>query len=243
MNNGFFLHRNVILGCAVLCLAACGSVASPESDDENVSFYQTAAVQTFVLDLTRKAPTSTSTPSPTWTPFDTPTVTITPTPSDTPTRMPISELMKTYLVYYVTRPIDTETDCKYYVTPWVVYPYVPRTGDYETDITRALTILFSIKDLGYENYNNLLAASSLNVERLEKSGTTLNVYLEGNLNIYGPEQYCKDRQVNDQILYTVEQFKDLLMENGINPSNIVGIYHNELLEDLLLHDRYVNTNP
>ena len=177
-----------------------------------------------------------------------PAVTSTRTPGSstaypTATSTPLSyyELMKTHLVYYVTDPVSTTGDCKYYKVPVMDFPYTPRTGEYLKDISSTLRILFSKKELHYGSYNNLLAASDLEVTDLSRSGHTLHVTLYGVLYFYGRDDYCSDWQVRDQIVKTVEQFTGVLAENGIN--DIVYHMDNELLDDLLLHDLSLNTNP
>jgi hypothetical protein len=104
-----------------------------------------------------------------------------------------------------------------------------------------LTLLFSLKEPLVDNYNNLLFASNLEVEDIDRAGGTLHIYLHGALNIYGPENYCSDWQARDQIVKTVEQFMDLLAGNGI--FDIIYHMDEELLDDLLLHDMVMNSSP
>ena len=159
-----------------------------------------------------------------------------------PTTIPYVELMKTHLLYYVTDPVETEGGaCKYYKLPFLVFPHLPRTGDYRTDISTALAILFSMKETTINGYNNFLSASDLAVSELSKSGHTLHVYLYGSLYIHGRDRYCDDWQARDQIVMTVEQFSEVLAGNGMK--DIVYHMDDELLDDLLLHDLSLNTNP
>jgi hypothetical protein len=229
----------------ILGLSSCSNPTAegPTQVELGLEELQTAAIETFFTDLTRQAPTITETPSSTATPTMTPSVTVTTTPADTPTPVPVSELMKTYIAYYVTFPVETVTECKYYVKPFIAYPYVIRTGNYETDITNALAILFSIKEPSIGGFENYISASNIELTGFARSGSTLNVYFDGIEFLYGNEGGCKDRQARDQIYRTIGQFDDMLSSDAIRIYDIVMWMGRELLDDLYLHDMNINTNP
>ena len=237
--------RTIGLVAMVLGLGSCdlSHVEQATPDAALLLPLQTAAVGTFFADLTRQAPTQTTTPVPTMSPTASATATITATPQDTLTPVPVSELMKTYLAYYVTYPVESDVECKYYVIPFIAYPYVLRTGDYERDITNALNILFAIDEVSYGDFFNYLAPSDLLLEGYMRSASTLNVYFSGYLNIYGYEENCKDRQARDQIYRTIGQFDDMLAGEEIRIFDVVMWMDKDLLDDLLLHDLNLNTNP
>jgi len=116
-----------------------------------------------------------------------------------------------------------------------------KTGNYQTDITNALTILFANKWESYDRFTNPVSKSVLHVTGFDVVGNSLQIYLGGTLhrNFYYPmnfeySKFCLDSQTRDQIFKTVWQFRGLLAENGIN--DVVIWYYDQLLDDLLLND-------
>lgn len=244
------LVSNRLMGIFVLMafgLGACNNavVALPSPTAVDIGAMQTAAVQTFVFELTLRAPTETPVPTitPTQVPTPTPTLepTLTPTSTKAWTVFPAGGSAEEYLVYYLVDPIESNTACTYNSIPFLVYPLTKRTGNYQTDITNALTVLFANKAESYDRFANPVSKSNLRVSDFNVSGVTLHITLSGTLyrNFYYPmlfeySKFCPDSQTRDQIFKTVGQFKGLLAENGI--TDIVIWYYNDLLDDLLLND-------
>ena len=238
----------IILVLLALSLYACNNTTTvpPTPTLVDMGAIQTAAVQTYAAKLTRSAPTATQTPLPTPTTTPSPTETSTPEPTAiatlAATRIPLSELLRTYVAYHMTYPIETTTECRFTVRPMLSFPNITRTDDYENDIARALAVQFSIKENPFGDFNNYLGASNLHLEGFTQAGNTLHIYFSGFLYINGPESYCKDRQARDQLWSTVLQFKDTMAADGI--TDVVIWFDKELLDDLLLHDRPVlPSNP
>jgi len=238
-----------LIGILVLIafgLGACNNAgtALPTPTSVDIGAIRTAAVQTYVAGLTQSAPSATKTPVPTST--ETPLPTETPTPEPTASaaaiRPPLSELLKIYIAYHLTYPVETTTECRFYVRPILSYPNAARTGNFENDIATALAQQFSIEENPTGDFNNYLGASNLHLEGFNRMGSTLHIYFSGFLNIYGADSYCKDRQARDQLWSTVLQFKDEMVVDGI--TDVVIWMDKELLDDLLLHDRPVlPSNP
>jgi len=243
------LISNCSVGLALIMfgLVACSNAGTvlPSPTSVDTGAIRTAAVQTYAVGLTQSAPTPTETPLPTSTATYMLTDTPTPEPTataTTATRPPLSELLKVNIAYHLTYPVETTTECRFYVRPILPYPNIARTGNYENDIATALAIQFSIKENPSGDFNNYLGVSNLHLERFDRVGSTLNIHFSGTLNIYGAESYCKDRQARDQLWSTVLQFKNEMAVDGV--TDVVIWLDKELLDDLLLHDRPVlPSNP
>ena len=224
-------------------LSACGAPlpSEPTVTTMDEGAIQTAAVQTFIAEITASAPTETPLPSPTVTSL--PTATLTPTQIPEPTLTPIptvsegayykvlnsdeaAQLLPTYIAFYLVYPLDPE-NCSYTMRPILALTYPQRTGDVVADVTTALNLLFqfSLSNMGV--FTNPLLPASHKLVNITVSGSSMAVYLTGDP--ARTDNRCTNHQMRDQIFTTIRQ---IAKDFGIN--DIVPYLDTNLYDDYMI---------
>ena len=225
---------------AIMGLSACSPAVMVTVTPVDQFVIETAAVGTYIAEITASAPTETPIPPPTETlfPTQTPEPTWTPEPTITPTATLLdgayykaldsneaSQLLPDYIAFYLVFPIDLE-NCSYYMRPVMTQPFLPRTGDVATDVTTALNLLFrfSLPNLGV--FENPLLPADHKVVSITVNGGSMAVYLTGGA--ARTDDPCTNHQMRDQIFTTIRQIaKDF------------GIYDIVPYLDTMLYDDYM----
>ncbi|KAF0109297.1 MAG: glycoside hydrolase family protein [Anaerolineaceae bacterium] len=190
--------KKITAGIALLMLLslglnACGAApAVPTPTPVDVAAIHTAAMQTAIVELTRRAPTVTPTPT------ITPTPTVTNTPTVTPTNTPLRLSLADNLAIYVIETTDQE-NCKYYPVPIPINHGF--TGDMLTDVRIAVSYLLNTKWAYSGNVTNPLSASNLYFSSVEVVGTELRLSLGGA--IIRHDDQCLNNQARDQLHATI----------------------------------------
>lgn len=176
-----------------LGLNACGSAAAlPAPTPVDAAAIQTAAMQTAIVELTRRAPTATPTPT------LTPSPTLTSTPTATPTGAALKLSLENNLAIYMTNVIDAQT-CKYETLPIPVNHGF--TGDLVEDVRLSVAYLLNTKWQSSGYLTNPLSISNLYVAGVEIIGTEMRLSLGGVLLRH--EDQCLNEQARDQLWATV----------------------------------------
>ncbi len=149
--------------------------------------------------------------------------TLTPPPLPTASPTPTSEKGE---IYYFLVAEDTGGPFGCGDGLVMVYPGIPRTGNFQKDVTAALNALFSNNHKYYNGFYNPMHASSLRVGDVDSpSGGETRINLAGNL--AKPKDKCESQRMRDQVWMTVQQ---QFSEAG----HAVIWMNNALLGDLLV---------
>ena len=201
----------------VLCSCGFGGSSLPTVNALDMAAMQTSAIQTFYVELTRSIPT----PTKTFVPTSTSTVTETPVPVFTPTMTPTlvryrvldsieaAEMLPTHIAYYLVTLVSSE-DCTFYMRPVLQYPFPEKTGDLVTDVTSALTMLFSLNETNIAGFLNPLAPTGHTVLSIDPQGSSMVIYISGNP--MRTEDPCVNNQMRTQLFTTAGKIS---AEHGI----------------------------
>jgi hypothetical protein len=220
------MQRIAFTGVALLMLlslvlnacSATPAVNTPTPVDVNA--INTAAMQTAIVELTRRAPTVTVTPSPTITP----TPVMTSTPTITPTNTPLQPSTETNISIYFSYLVDEE-NCVFWMVPHPVNHGF--TGDMLKDVELAVRYLLNNK---YDSPSNPLGASDLYFTSVEVVDTELKVVLGGN--IVRHDNLCLNRQASKQLFTTISAAADRYEYPVIKT---ISVWVNEILfDDIML---------
>jgi hypothetical protein len=159
------------------------------------------------------------------------TSTSTPTPAAPTATLPAVDQLKLLIPYFLVNMTDAER-CEFSLVAVSSIIYVG--PDWRENIRMALNSLFSYKYPQYEitapDYlllTNALYSSNLVADDITFDGSSLNVYLGGELN---RQNICTDVQMRNQIWATVQFFT-----NPRTDITEIIIWHNtDYLDDLLL---------
>jgi hypothetical protein len=236
------MHREywlftVIAILTALGLSACGPAATPEPTITPVdeAAIQTAAVETFVAEITASAPTQTPLPSPTATLVPTPTLEPTLTPTATLSddafykvldSNQANQLLPNYIAFYLVFPLDPES-CSYSMRPVLPQPYPERTGDVVADVTTALNLLFKFNFSNLGVFTNPLLPANHKLVSITVTGGSMAVYLTGDP--ARTDDPCINHQMRDQIFTTIRQ---IAKDYGIN--DIVPYLDSHLYDDYMI---------
>jgi hypothetical protein len=222
------MKKNAITGIAILALLslglnACGATpAAPTPTPVDVNAINTAAMQTAIVELTRRAPTVTPTPS--ITPTITPTPTMTSTLTITPTNTPLQPSTENNISIYFSYLVDEE-NCVFWMVPHPVNHGF--TGDMLKDVELAVRYLLNNK---YDSPSNPLGASDLYFTSVEVVDTELKVVLGGN--IVRHDNLCLNRQASKQLFTTISAAADRYEYPVIKT---ISVWVNEILfDDIML---------
>ena len=198
------MKKNAITGIAILALLslglnACGATpAAPTPTPVDVNAINTAAMQTAIVELTRRAPTVTFTPTPSITPTSTPTPTMTSTPTITSTATPLHLSLEDNIAVFMVNPIDQE-NCKYETLPIPVNHGF--TGDMETDVRLAISYLLNTKWESSGYLTNPLSTSNLYFTNVEVTGNEMKIMLGGVISRH--DDQCLNNEARDQLWATI----------------------------------------
>jgi hypothetical protein len=202
-----------------LTLNACSAATTlPTPTPVDIGAIQTAAMQTAIVELTRRAPTITPTAT------ITPTPTITPSPTITLTNTPMELSTELNISIYFSYLVDAE-NCEFWMVPHPVNHGF--TGDMLKDVELAVSYLLSNK---YDSPSNPLGASDLNFTSVEVIDTELKVVLGGN--IVRHDDICLNKQASNQLFTTISAVTDRYEYPVIKT---ISVWVNEFLfDDIML---------